>query len=272
VVKPLEDAMSGQTAGRKATEATAAAGGTPPVKFNVIQNRRGFEYILEQIRASISSGELQPGDRLPAEREMAAMFGVSRQGVREALRGLEVAGLIVCRTGPSGGAFVREGDGTAVTRAITDLASLGRISWASLLEARILLTADIIRLACSRATGDDFLALEQDIDAVEAMSTERYTKERTVRISKFYQLLAESSHNDVLVTLVHALTEIFQERMNQVAPLPKTDVIQVRRKITRLMRGGDAEGAVTEITAHFKRLEAYLVEQEESTAARAGTP
>lgn len=260
--------MSGQPRGpkRAAAEQNPA---TRPVEFRVIQNRRGFEYIFEQIRASISSGELQPGDRLPAEREMATMFGVSRQGVREALRGLEVAGLVVCKTGVSGGAFVREGDGTAVTRAINDLASLGRITWASILEARILLTADTIRLACARATGDDFLALEQDIDAIEAMSAERYTKERAARISTFYQLLAKSSHNDVLVTLVQSLTQIFQERMAQVAPLPKTDVIQVRRTITRLMRTGDADGAIQEITAHFKRLEAYLVEQEESKAARA---
>jgi DNA-binding FadR family transcriptional regulator len=264
----MEKAMNERTAGPKHPAAAPTAGETSPVQFKVIQNRRGFEYIFEQIRQSISSGELQPGDRLPPEREMAAMFGVSRQGVREALRGLEVAGLVVCKTGVSGGAFVREGDGTAVTRAINDLASLGRISWASILEARILLTADTIRLACARATADDFLALEQDIDAVEAMSAERYTRERTARISAFYQLLAESSHNDVLVTLVQSLTQIFQERMNQVAPLPKTDVIQVRRTITRLMRSGDAESAVREITAHFKRLEAYLVEQEESATAR----
>jgi DNA-binding FadR family transcriptional regulator len=261
--------MSGRTAGRKPRAAEQPPLAAPLPQFNAIQNRRGFEYILEQIRGAIASGELQPGDRLPPEREMASMFGVSRQGVREALRGLEVAGLVICKTGTSGGAFVREGDGTAVTRAINDLASLGRISWASILEARILLTADTIRLASTRATGDDFLALEQDIDAVEAMSTERYTRERAARISTFYQLLAESSHNDVLVTLVHALTQIFQERMNQVAPLPKTDVIQVRRTITRLMRSGDADGAVAEITAHFRRLEAYLVEQEESAAARA---
>jgi DNA-binding FadR family transcriptional regulator len=98
------------------------------VRFDLVQNRRGFEYIFEQIRGSIAAGELRPGDRLPPEREMATMFGVSRQGVREALRGPEVAGLVVCRTGVTGGAFVRHGDRRTVTRAIDDLASLGTIS------------------------------------------------------------------------------------------------------------------------------------------------
>ena len=237
-----------------------------PIHFSVIQTRRGFEEIFEQIRGLIASGELKPGDRLPAEREMATMFGVSRQGVREALRGLEIAGLVVCKTGVAGGAFVRAGDGYAVTRAITDMASLGAISWASILEARILLTADTIRLACTRATGDDFLALEQDIDEVEGLSAERYSGERQARLGVFYHLLARASHNDVLVALVNSLTAIFQERMSRTTPLPKTDVVQVRRRISRLMRSGDAEGAVTEVTAHFKRLEAYLVESEDARA------
>lgn len=236
---------------------------THTVQFELVQNRRRFEYIFEQIRGSIASGELRPGDRLPPEREMATMFGVSRQGVREALRGLEVAGLIVCKTGVTGGAFVRHGDRGAVTRAINDLASLGTISWASILEARILLTADTIRLACARATGDDFLALEQNIDALEALSSENYSRERTQRISEFYHLLAQASHNDVLVTVVQSITDIFGARMSQIAPMPKADAIGVRRTITRLMRNGEAEVAVVEITAHFKRLEAYLVAQEE---------
>jgi DNA-binding FadR family transcriptional regulator len=193
---------------------------------------------------------------------MAAMFGVSRQGVREALRGLEIAGLVVCKTGVAGGAFVCAGDGVAVTRAMTDLASLGAISWASILEARILLTADTIRLACTRATAEDLLALEQDIDEVEELSAERYTRERQIRLAGFYHLVAKASHNDVLVTLADSLTAIFQERMSRTAPLPKTDVIQVRRRITRLMRAGDPDGAVEEVTAHFRRLESYLVDAE----------
>lgn len=235
----------------------------PTVQFDLIRNRRGFEHIVEQIRSTIASGALRPGDRLPAERDMATMFGVSRQGVREALRGLEVTGLVVCRPGVSGGAFVREGDRSTVTRAIDDLTSLGAISWAGILEARILLTADTIRLACSRATSADLLALDDNIDALEKLSSQNYSRERTQRISEFYHLLAEASHNDVLVTVVQSITDIFQARMSLVAPPPKKDAVQVRRSITSLLRAGDADKAIAQVTAHFKRLETYLVDQEE---------
>ncbi|MGH3627928.1 MAG: FadR/GntR family transcriptional regulator, partial [Sciscionella sp.] len=70
--------------------------------FNRVKTRRGFEYIYEQVRNAIAEGRLRPGDRLPAEREMAEIFGVSRHGVREAIRGLESTGLVESRPGVTG--------------------------------------------------------------------------------------------------------------------------------------------------------------------------
>ena len=86
-------------------EARLGAGG-----FTRVQTRRGFEYISEQIRKAIGDGTYKPGERLPPERQLAEIFGVSRQGVREALRGLEASGLVSSRPGAGGGVFVREGD------------------------------------------------------------------------------------------------------------------------------------------------------------------
>lgn len=232
------------------------------VQFDTVRTRRGFEYITEQIRDAISSGALAPGDRLPAERDMATQFGVSRHGVREALRGLELAGLIEIRPGVNGGAFVRSGDSAVMTRAITDLASLGHISWSSILEARSLLTANIVELACERGTEADFTALEKDTDALEELTAAGRTAERTRHLTTFYRLLAVASRNDVLVTLMQSLTDIFQARLSKVDAIPRGDVIKVRRRLLGYLRQGDAEKAVAEMTAHLERLEAHLVEQE----------
>jgi GntR family transcriptional regulator, transcriptional repressor for pyruvate dehydrogenase complex len=236
--------------------------------FTKVRPRRGFEYISEQIRDAVASGQLTPGSRLPAEREMAEIFGVSRQGVREALRGLEMSGLVESKPGVSGGVFIREGDPGVVTRAVNDLASLGALSSESLFEARVLLTSDIIRLAGQRATEDDFRKMEEDIAAFDQQEANTGAgARRTVRITNFYTLLAEASHNEVLVMLMNSLTEIVQLRLNKIGPEPLTDITTMRRKFVKHLRSGDVERALTEMTDHLKRVERRLIEKERLLAA-----
>jgi GntR family transcriptional regulator, transcriptional repressor for pyruvate dehydrogenase complex len=236
--------------------------------FTRVRPRRGFEYISEQIREAVAEGQLKPGSRLPAEREMAEIFGVSRQGVREALRGLEMSGLVESKPGVNGGVFIRAGDPAVVTRAVKDLASLGVLSADSLLEARILLTSDVLRLVCERATQEDFERLEADIAEVEqsAESPDEVGAARIVRVTRFYTLLAEATHNEVLVMLMNSLTDVVQARLNRVGPRPLTNVGQVRRKLLRHLRKGEPEAAVKVLTTHLKRLEARLEEREAQQA------
>ncbi|WP_142060424.1 FadR/GntR family transcriptional regulator [Pseudarthrobacter sp. B4EP4b] len=236
--------------------------------FTKVRPRRGFEYISEQIREAVASGKLTPGSRLPAERDMAEIFGVSRQGVREALRGLEMSGLIESKPGVSGGAFIRSGDPGVVTRAVNDLASLGALSSESLLEARILLTSDIVRLVCERATESDFEKLEAYIDAFEEQDAQSAAgADRTLRVTHFYSILAEATHNEVLAMLMNSLTEIVQRRLNKVGPEPLTNVTQMRRKLVKHLRAGDADSAVQAMTEHLKRVEHRLIEKEAPLAA-----
>ncbi|WP_369046536.1 FadR/GntR family transcriptional regulator [Sinomonas sp. P10A9] len=246
---------------------SAARKGEEPL-FTRVRARRGFEYVSEQIRDALASGRLKPGGRLPAEREMAQIFGVSRQGVREALRGLEMSGLVESRPGVNGGVFIRPGDPSVVTRAVNDLASLGVLSSESLLEARILLTSDVVRLVCERATEEDFAKLEADVAEVEQYQDAigEAGSSRTVRITHFYSLLAEATHNEVLLMLMNSLTDVVQIRLNKAGPRPLTDVGKMRRKLIRLLRKGDAETAVKEMTAHLKRVEARLNEREDELA------
>jgi GntR family transcriptional repressor for pyruvate dehydrogenase complex len=236
--------------------------------FTKVRPRRGFEYISEQIRDAVASGQLTPGSRLPAEREMAEIFGVSRQGVREALRGLEMSGLVESKPGVSGGVFIREGDPGVVTRAVNDLASLGALSSESLFEARVLLTSDVIRLACERADEEDFRKMEDDIAAFEQQEEHSAAgARRTVRITNFYTILAEASHNEVLVMLMNSLTEIVQLRLNKVGPEPLTDVTTMRRRFVRHLKARDADKAVAAMVDHLKRVERRLIEKERLLAA-----
>jgi DNA-binding FadR family transcriptional regulator len=75
--------------------------------FENLKNKRLFEKIVDQISDAVLSGSLKVGDKLPSEPELAHIFGVSRSAVREALRILELSGLVIIRKGNRGGVSYR---------------------------------------------------------------------------------------------------------------------------------------------------------------------
>src|ERR1700674_838757 len=95
-----------------------------PPAFSAVRTRRAFEEICAQVRHGVAVGRLKVGDRLPAERELAQQFNVSRTFVREACRNLEIAGLIHCQKGVNGGPFIKKGESAIVTRAVSDMVFL----------------------------------------------------------------------------------------------------------------------------------------------------
>ncbi|GAA3528071.1 FadR/GntR family transcriptional regulator [Amycolatopsis ultiminotia] len=227
----------------------------------VARAKRGYEYIAEQVRDAIATRRYKPGDRLPTEREMAEIFEVSRNGVREAIRSLESSGLVEIRIGVHGGVFVAAGDPQTVSRSVRDLASLGALPPENVLEARILLTSDVLRLACERATEEDLKRIEDDI-----LVTEREVlqpgAQRTFQITRFYRLLAEATHNKVLVILTDSLAQAVHVRLLRGGPPVNRRVGELRRRIVGYIRAGDSESAIGEITRHLIALEESMATAE----------
>jgi DNA-binding FadR family transcriptional regulator len=245
------------------TKRTAAA---PRPEPQLAKPLRTFEDICVQIRNEVREGRLKPGDRLPAERDLAEQFGVSRSAVREALRSLEVAGVIACQRGTSGGAFIRQGDPRIITQAVQDMVLLGRISTDSVTETRILLMNDALRLASVRATGIDLDAIERDIDLVEQLTRSGNLENRSSYIINFYSLVARATHNEVMVMLIDSLSEIVRPLLDRLGPDPRTDVIGVRRRILKHLRAHDADAAIAELTRHLERLSRHLRAKEKALA------
>jgi DNA-binding FadR family transcriptional regulator len=238
--------------------AEAGTAGRSGPNFQPIKAKRAFEAVCEQIRREVALGTLKPGDRLPPEREFAEQLGVSRTAVREAMRSLENAGIVQCQQGMGGGAFIRKRDSSTVTQAVGDMVMLGQIPSHSVTEMRIILTEQAIRLACERATEEDFQAIEQDIDRAEELTLRGDFSRRNAYITEFYRILAQATHNQVMVMLVESLSELTRGLLAKASPVPRSDVIGVRRNVLRLMRARDAEGAVKEMRAHLERLNRLL--------------
>lgn len=232
-----------------------------------IQTKRAFEEVAEQIREQLSKGLLKPGDRLPPERDLAEQFNLSRNTVREALRALEMSGLLEFRKGATGGAFVREGQSDAVISGFSDLYRLGFILPGDLAEARLLIGVEVTRLACQRASEAAYAELEANLDASEkAVADGDGTKRLTLNL-EYHIILARAAKNPVLIILMEALNDLIYRSLFK-APVhaENTKIVASRRRILKHMRAGDEDKAVTEMHKHLTALRKHYKAQEEQGA------
>lgn len=220
------------------------------ISFDAIRNPRLFEEICDRIRAQLTDGRIKPGDKLPAERDLAEQFGVSRPAVREALRALESAGLIELRKGAKGGAFMLE-ESAPLTQTFAEMLNLGRVPLSDFTEARILITEVVVRLACERATEADFAAMDQDVErlaAAELRGEERLDKRY---ITDFYDLLATSTGNQTLRFVTHGIAQLLSRLINSRTPPAPYDLADQRRKVLAALRARDAGAASALLAQHF---------------------
>ncbi|PTB17053.1 FadR family transcriptional regulator [Trinickia symbiotica] len=235
------------------------SGSTGGPVFRRVRTQRSFEAICDQIRQRLARGELKPGDRLPTERELAEQLGVSRSVVREAIRSLESAGIVEARPGLYGGFFIRTGSSsTGLSQTVQDMVSLGQLSIADVTEARIELMSVAIRLACTRATEEELDNIAADIDYHTELLREGGRPRNVKSVIEFYRLIALATHNEVIVLLVDALSEVIRKLIVRIAPEPSLDITQVRRKVLTLMRKRDADGACKAMALHLRRVSEYL--------------
>src|SRR3979411_502335 len=135
-----------------------AAPDSADVVIEPVRRSRIYERIVEQIHALIREGRWAPGDQIPPERELAERFRVSRTSVREALRALELQGVIESRQG--GGTFVRTADTEALVPPLAAAVLRGRAELAGMPEARALRETGTPPLAATRATSEHVSELE----------------------------------------------------------------------------------------------------------------
>lgn len=212
---------------------------------------RMFEAIAGKILEQIRSGQLETGDRLPPERELAAHIGVGRSAVREALRSLEVAGVLSVRRGTGGGAFVRESGSDGIEASIRSMLILGRLPLEALLDVRASLLAQCARIGAQRGTADDFVRLDLAIDELETRVNSSADHLKAIGpATEFYRLAARSTHNPLMVLLVDAIANLVAEMLISLRHRPRKDSVTARREMVAAMREGRADDAARVIRLH----------------------
>ncbi|QCE41648.1 FadR/GntR family transcriptional regulator [Psychroserpens sp. NJDZ02] len=175
------------------------------MKLEVLTKNENFslqKQIIAQIRDLINIKNLEPGDKLPAERVLSEKFEVSRSNVREAIQKLEFYGLL--KSIPQSGTFVANIGVIAMNGMIEDILRLESPEFKDLVETRILLELKTVRLAALRRTEED---LEKMKLALDAYSDKVKNKENAVQEDLLFHLaIAKASGNSTMNTFMLIIT------------------------------------------------------------------
>lgn len=218
------------------------------IEKQVTRSVRIYERVVEKLKQAIASGELLPGDPLPAERRLMEGFGVSRSSLREAFRVMELLGLI--ESIPGKGRFVRcaaPEDGENNIR-LEDAAVL------ELMEARRVLDPAVVAESARKATPSDLTKLLRIITETEKSLD---TPERRARADfKFHFALAEATHNFVFVNITRMNFDLILATHDKIYGLleDKEAFLQEHREMYEAILDHDVELAREKAARHIDRI------------------
>ena len=220
--------------------------------FQAVATQRLYEQVAGQVTELVARGEFKPGDRLPPERDLAKLLGVSRPTVREAMIALETAGVIEVRTGS--GTYVRSVVDEKF-RLPADMAPGIREQF----DARNLVEPEVAALAATNATKEEVALLAAAVDRADAHFKRGERAEDDDHA--FHTTLATASRNTVLAELIRHLWDLRRHpmwdtvRTRVVTPAHRTQVIADRRAIVAALRKRDAAAARKAMKHYMKEAE-----------------
>ena len=228
--------------------------------------------IVQRIKKAISEGRLAPGEKLPAERELAELLHTSRVSVREAYRSLEEAGLIFIKRGAEGGAFIADFDHAPVSRNLAFMLRLGRTSHQELTEARLLLEPPVARLAARRAEPRDLEQVRDLLDKQEAaLSGDGDTRRYDLQ---FHRLVAQCAKNLPLAILMNSMADLAVEAVHSFDITRDVDehIVGFHARIFEAIRRRDEDAAYRLMFRHVRDVQGRLRRAFEAQLGRGAAP
>jgi GntR family transcriptional regulator, transcriptional repressor for pyruvate dehydrogenase complex len=221
--------------------------------YKLIRTSRLYEQIVQQIEESIVKGDLKAGDQLPAERELAQRFGVSRTAVREAVKALREKGLVEAYSGR--GTFITDGTTQAVRQSLDLMVKIGQPEGSThLAEVRAILEPEIAGLAALRIQETELATMRE---AVAVMDRAGQDPEAYIEADlDFHLALAEGAANPLILSLLDSIVGLLREqrlRIFRVPGGPERGQIHHKRILEAVERR-DAEKARESMRAHLTQV------------------
>ncbi len=221
--------------------------------YRAVKTSRLFEQIVQQVEDSILQGQLKPGDQLPAERDLAQRFGVSRTAVREAVKTLREKGLVEAYSGR--GTFVTNGTSQAMRQSLDLMIRINpQEGSANLAELRLVLEPEIAGLAATRIEEQLLTTMRE---AVAVMSRNLHDPDAYVEADlDFHLALAEAAGNPLILSLLDSIVGLLRDQRSRIFNVdggPERGQYHHKR-ILRAVEQGEPDLAREAMRAHLKQV------------------
>ena len=227
-----------------------------------IKPKRLYEEIVQQIRELIHQGTLKSGDRLPPERELAERFLVSRSSLREAIRTLELQGIVVSR--PGAGTFINI---SSLESTIVPPLTGVQGGLKDVLELRSVLESQIAALGAERATIDNVRRMAESLQQQERQIAKGETG--IEGDTAFHLAVVQASQNSAFEHMFTTITDTLHEPRSQSFKSPgyPERSLESHRYILQLILERDIEGAREAMTHHISVVEKIAMPEDPQSQA-----
>lgn len=173
--------------------------------FTRIKSKKLYQLVIEQIQDMILDGRLKKGDKLPSERDLSEQLGISRTSIREALRALEIIGLIESRQGE--GNFIKGDIESSFFEPLSVMFKLNRGNPHDILEMRMILEIESAKLASKRISEEDSMELQALMIQLKKAKNE---KESAKIDKKIHYKIAEITGNSLIMNLLNTISSLME--------------------------------------------------------------
>jgi GntR family transcriptional repressor for pyruvate dehydrogenase complex len=232
-----------------------------------IRQQKRADLVAEELKRLITEKDLKPGDRLPREIELQRLFSVSKSTIREALKSLEVQGLIKVTTGPTGGGMVVEVPLGRTLQLMQNYLFFKDVTIDDIYAVRQLLEPELAAGAVPHLKEQDFAALEKSIaccDPASAGPGDALVRQRQEDMT-FHDILAAANPNPFLRFSCELINEMIRQLIEFRNDTPLREHqrfgnanVKVHKAIAAAARAGDVQRVRELMTAHMKEASGYV--------------
>lgn len=237
---------------------TDGIGRSPRRREEVRRSRKAAVSVAQMIVDDVTAGRVAPGTMLASEREMIERFGVARGTLREALRFLEMNGVITVKAGPAGGTVTVEPDARDFAGVLGLFLQRREMPFRTLVQAREVLEPELAGLAAGNGSDETIATIVDSVDGMEAFleDEENFLAEN----HRFHHAVAAAAGNRLLEQLISALHIITEGQIRGIAYRTdhRREVAQAHRSVADAIAARDAEGARWAMRQHVRDLRRYL--------------